>query len=208
MVLPHQVTHAQHTRIRVEHLVERGVAIFPERDVIGLVLGQVGNPQRVELRDQRLHLRAPLAVQLRPVLKVVAGTLLEELGALGHLGRIGDRIARDVDVAIDHPPVDAHRRRHREHPVLPFTDRLVGRVDADHVERRHRLGEVHRVPEPEPILVPITAALVKQAVIRVHRLPTLASRAASRSRTDSETSHRRHSSRPSVPPMRGSVRSV
>ena len=174
VVLPHQVVQPQRAAVGVEHLVERGVAVVAERDLVGLVLGEVRDLELTELADQRLHLRAPLAVQLAPVLEVVAGALLEELGPLGDLGRVGHRVARDVDVAVHAPVVDPHRRRHREHAVLPRPHRLVRRVDADHVERRHRHREVHRVPEPEPVLVRVAPALVEQRVVRVHLLPALA----------------------------------
>ena len=151
VVLPHQVAAAD-AAVGVEHLVEGGVAVVAEH-LVRLVLGQLGDTQRRDLGDQRLHLRPPLAVQLVPVLEVVAGPPLEELGPLGDLRRVGDRVAGDVDVAVDDPVVDSHRGRDRENAVLPRADRLVGRVDAGHVERRHRHREVHRVPEPEPVLV-------------------------------------------------------
>ena len=66
-------------------------------------------------------------------------------------------------------------------------DRLVGGVDADHVEGRHRHREVHRVPEPEPVLVRLAAALVEQRVVGVHLLPALAPRRGLRSSTGSGT---------------------
>ena len=79
----------------------------------GSYSGRSGTRQRRDLGDQRLHLRPPAAVQLVPVLEVVAGAALEELGALGDLRRVGDRVAGDVDVAVDDPVVDPHRRRDR-----------------------------------------------------------------------------------------------
>ena len=44
------------------------------------------------------------------------------------------------------------------------------------VERRHRHREVHRVPEPEPVLVDLAPALGEERVVRVHLLPALAPR--------------------------------
>ena len=175
-MLPHQIAHPQAATVGVQQLVEGRVAVVAERDLIGLVLGQLRNVQLPELGDQRLHLGAPLSVQLVPVRVVVARSLLEEAGSLGDLLGIGDRVAGDVDVAVDRPVVDAHRRRHREHPVLPGADRLIRGVDADHVKGRHRQREVHRVPEPEPVLVRFAAALVEQRVVGVHLLPPLTPR--------------------------------
>ena len=175
-MLPHQIAEPQHAAVGVQQLVEGGIAIVSERHLVGLVLRQLGHLQLAQLDDQRLHLRLPTAVQLVPVLVVVAGPSLEEPGPLGDLGRIGHRVAGDVDVAVDDPVVDSHRRRHREHAVLPRADRLIGGVDADHVERRHREREVHRVPEPETVLVALAPALVEARVVRVHLLPALAAR--------------------------------
>ena len=129
-----------------------------------------------DLVDQRADLGLPLLVQLRPVLVVVARATLEELHALGDLLRVGDRVAGDVDEAVDHPVVDAHRGRHGEHAVLPRADGLIGAVDALHVERGHRHREVHRVPEPEALLVLLAACLVENRVVRIHLLPALAAR--------------------------------
>ena len=43
-----------------------------------------------------------------------------------------------------------------------------------HVERRHRHREVHRVPEPEAVLVGLAPRLREERVVRVHLLPALA----------------------------------
>ncbi len=176
MVLPGEVSAAQQPAVGVEGLVVRRVPVVVEHDLVRLVLGEVRDAQVGDLRDQRFHLLLPLRVQLVPVLEVVAGTPLEELRALGDLGRIQDRVARDVDVAVDAPVVDAHGRRHGEDPVLPRADALVRRVDAGDVEGRHRQREVHRVPEPEALLVLLASALVEQGVVRIHLLPALAAR--------------------------------
>src|SRR4029077_16706549 len=93
-----------------------------------------------------------------------------------HLAGVEYRVARDVDVAVDASPVDPHRGRHGEHAVLPRAERLIRGVDADRIERRHRDREVHRVPEPEALLVLRTARLVEAAVVRIHVLPALAAR--------------------------------
>ena len=138
--------------------------------------GSSGIAKRREVGDQRLHLLLPVRVQLVPVLEVVAGALLEELRALGDLGRIRDRVAGDVDVAVDDPVVDAHGGRNGEDAVLPVRDPHVGDVRADEVERGHRQREVHRVPEPEALLVLLAPALVEERVVRVHLLPALAAR--------------------------------
>ena len=88
--------------VRVEHLDRYAVLRSSlEHDLVRLVLGELRDAKRGELGDQRLHLQLPLRVQLVPVLEVVARALLEELRALGDLGGIGDRVAGDVDVAVD-----------------------------------------------------------------------------------------------------------
>jgi len=204
VVLPHEVIEPKRAAIGVEDLVERRVAVIAEGDLVRLVLRKLGYVQIAELCDQRLHLRPPLAVELGPVLVVEARSLLEELSALGDLGGIGDGIARDVDVAIDDPVVDAHRRGHREDAVLPRSHRLVGGVDADHVERRHRYGEVHRVPEPEAGLVGLAPAFVEQRVVGVHLLPALAARRGlDRERTGKSADCRRRAVHTNLPRATG-----
>ena len=175
VVLPHQIVEPQRLAVGVE---DGAVArlLVAERDVVGLVLVERRHVQLGELGDQRLHLRAPLAVQLVPVLVVVAGAALKVLGAGGHLRGVGDGVARDVDVAVDAAPVDPHGGRDGEDTVLPGAERLVGGVDADRVERRHRDREVHRVPEPEALFVLRAPRLVEAGVVRVHVLPALAAR--------------------------------
>ena len=175
VVLPHEVGEPQDPAVGVE---DGAVArlLVSERDLVGLELVELRHLERLELRDQPFHLRAPRGVQLVPVLEVVARALLEVPGALGDLRGIGDRVARDVDVAVDAAVVDPHRRRNGEDPVLPRAERLVGRVDADRVERRHRQREMHRVPEPEPLFVRLAPLLVEERVVRVHLLPAVASR--------------------------------
>jgi hypothetical protein len=175
VVLPHHIGEPQGASVGVEHGAEARLLV-PERDLVGLELVQRRYLQRLELRDQRLHLRAPRRVQLVPVLEVEAGALLEVLGALPDRLRVCDGVARDVDVAVDAPVVDPHRRRDREDPVLPRAERLIRGVDADRVERRHRQREVHRVPEPEALLVRLAPLLVEQRVVRIQLLPALASR--------------------------------
>jgi hypothetical protein len=44
MVLPHQVAEAKSPGVCVEGFEKRGVALLAERDVVGLILRQVGNP--------------------------------------------------------------------------------------------------------------------------------------------------------------------
>ena len=173
VVLPHHVEEPQRVAVRLDHGAVARLVVL-ERDGVGLVLAELRNLELAELGDQRVHLHAPLAVELVPVRVVVAGARLEVPRALADLRRVEDRVAGDVDVAVDAAPVDAHRGRHGEDAVLPVADRLVRAVDADRVERGHRHREVHRVPEPEPLLVLRAALLVEAGVVRVHLLPALA----------------------------------
>ena len=173
MVLPHHVEEMERVPVRLDDGAEARLFVL-ECDRVGLVLPELRHLELSQLRDQRVHLHAPLPVELVPVRVVVAGSLLEVLGALANLRRVENRVAGDVDVAVDAPPVDAHRRRDREDTVLPVADRLVRAVDADRVERGHRHREVHRVPEPESLLVRLAALLVEAGVIGVHVLPAFA----------------------------------
>ena len=169
--------------IGVEDLDVRRVAVVLEDDLVGLVLRQAGHAKIRDLRDQRLHLQLPLPVQLVPVLEVVAGPPLEELGPLGDLGGVRHRVPGDVDVAVDDAVVDAHGGRNREHTVLPGGDSHVRDVRADEVECGHRQREVHRVPEPEALLVPAPDGARRRARSTGTSPPSPRSPAASRSRT-------------------------
>ena len=175
VVLPHHVGQPEGAPVGVEDGAEARLLVA-ERDLVRLELAERRHLQRLELCDQRLHLRAPRRVQLVPVLEVVARALLEVPRALGDLLRVGDRVPGDVDVAVEAPVVDPHRGRDREDPVLPRAERLVGGVDADRVERRHRQREVHRVPEPEALLVRLAPLVVEQRVVGVEVLPAVAAR--------------------------------
>ena len=174
VLLPHHLAEPQGALVGVEYVEERRVAIVVEHHLVGLVLRQRRHPQLGDLGDQRLHLLAPLGVELLPVGEVVAGAALEELGALRDLGRVGDGVAGDVDVAVDDAVVDAHRRRHGEDAVLPCPNGLVGAVDAGHVEGRHGQREVHRVPEPETVLVLLASRGREECVVGIDLLPALA----------------------------------
>ena len=153
------------------HVAELAIG---EQNLVGLVLRQPGYLDGLDLAIEGLHLFPPLDVELVPVLEVIARALLEELGPLGNQVRVGDRVGRDVDVAVDHAIVDAHRGRHGEGPVLPAGEGEVRDVHLAHVEGGHRQREVHRVPEPEPVLVSFLAVLVEQGPVRIHLLPALA----------------------------------
>ncbi len=174
VVLPHLLRHPQRAAVAVEHLVER----------------RVRRRRRPSRRARTRAASGPRAPAARPAAspsssatcaysssqfcEVVAGALLEELGPLGDLLRVGDRVDRDVDVGVDDAVVDPHRRRDGERAVLPRAERVVRAVDRGDVERRHRQREVHRVPEPQPAGVWLAPLLAEQRVVGVHLLPALA----------------------------------
>ena len=173
VVLPHALVHAQRSAPSVEHTVKRRVAVF-ERHLVALVFVERGHLERGDLRDQRVHLLLPAGVEPVPVGEVVPGALLEVADPLRDQIGICDGVGRDVHVAVDDPVVDAHRWGNREDAVLPVRKCVIRAVDRHHVERRHRVGEVHRIPEPQSALVCFAAILVERRVIRVHLLPALA----------------------------------
>ena len=87
------------------------------------------------------------------MLVVVERALLELLGAARDLGRIGDRVAADVDAAVQDAVVDAQRGRQAMHARIGRAERAIRSFRSDHVEGRHGLGEVHGVVEPEALVV-------------------------------------------------------
>ena len=87
------------------------------------------------------------------MLVVVEGALLELLDPLADLGRIGDRHTADVDPPVDHPVLDALGGRQHVDAGVERAERHVSRLGGDHVEVMHRLGEVHRVVEPELLVI-------------------------------------------------------
>jgi hypothetical protein len=98
----------------------------------------------------------------RPSSQSSSPPLLEVLGALGDLRRVGDRVAGDVDVAVDAAVIDAHRGRHREDAILPRADPSYG----ESMQNTSNAGigrEVHRVPEPEALLVRLRRRSSKSA---------------------------------------------
>ena len=87
------------------------------------------------------------------MLVVVEGALLELADALLDLGRIGHRDAADVDPPVDDAVLDPLGGGQNVDAGVERTQRDVGRLGRDHVEVMHRLGEVHRVVEPELLVI-------------------------------------------------------
>ena len=79
------------------------------------------------------------------------------------------RVGRDVDPPVEDPVLDPHRGREREQARGIGPDRGVRDFRRDRVERRHRLGEVHGVVEPEPLVV----LRLEPREVGIHRLPPL-----------------------------------
>ncbi len=153
MVVPHPEVPLEGLLVGVEQPVVGGDAPAGVHVLQRLELGQEGLRQGLGVPDQGAHLVLPLVVEPLPVLIIVEGALLELLGAAGDLGRIGHRIAADVDAAVDHPLVDAEGGGQAVHPGVGCAQGAIGRLAGDHVEMRHRLGEVHGVVEPEAVVV-------------------------------------------------------
>ncbi len=122
-----------------------------------------------DLRDELHDPLAPLAVELVPVLVVVACALLEDLEPALDLRWIGHRVGSDVDAAVDDAVIDPERGRKGEHARRERSHAGVGHFRRDDVERRHRFGEMHRIVKPEALIVLRPEA----GVIRIHRLPAL-----------------------------------
>ena len=105
-------------------------------------------------RDQRLHLRRASPRRARPSSRSSGRRASGSSRPARRSSRVGDGVDRDVDVAVDDRgsrcPSRAACAKAR---FCQRAERLVGRVDRRHVERRHRHREVHRVPEPEAVLV-------------------------------------------------------
>jgi len=114
---------------------------------------QVRHLDGIDFRDQSPQPLLPLAVQLRPVLVVVRRAFLKDLEAPLHFIGIGDRVRGDVDAAIDDAVLDPQRGRKGKHPRGIGTQSRVGHLRGDRIESRHWLGKVHRVVEPEALVV-------------------------------------------------------
>jgi hypothetical protein len=100
----------------------------------GFEFRQRGRGRRLRLADQRHHLDLPLVVELFPVLVVVESALLELTGAARDLARIGDRVAADVNAAVDDAVVDAERGRQAVDARVGRAERAVRGLRRDHVE--------------------------------------------------------------------------
>ena len=141
-----------------------------------LELGQLRHLERGELLDPLVDLGLPAVDERIPVRVVEADPRQEDLEPLLDLGRVGHLVGGDVDVAVHDAVLDAEDGRDGEDAALVQPDRLITRAAGDHVERGHRLGEVHAVVEPEAALLLLAAFRVEEEVVRIHLLPALGAR--------------------------------
>jgi hypothetical protein len=168
-----------HRRVQVQAAVELLAHVVvlrdppPGGDVLHrLQFRQFRDLDRLDRLDQRGDPLLPADVERIPVLVVVPGPLLE-LGQPGlDLLGVQDGIRGDVHPAVQHPVLDPQRGGKGEHPRGVRADGRVGNLGGDDVESRHRLGEVHRVVEPEPLVV----LGLEAGVPGVHARPVLGSR--------------------------------
>ena len=89
------------------------------------------------------------------MLVVVERALHELVGALLDLGRVGDADAADVHAAVDDALVDALGRRQHCTRVFAAPSAQYAASAVTEVERRHRLGKMHGVVEPEALVVSV-----------------------------------------------------
>ena len=151
--------------------VVRAELVVVDQLLLVLELGQPRDLERRQLRDPRVDLDLPALDEHVPVRVVVADPRQEGLEPLLDLGRVAHLVRGDVDVAVDDAVLDAEHGRDREDAALVEADREVARLGGDHVERRHRLREVHPVVEPEAVLLLVAPGRVEEEVVGVHLLP-------------------------------------
>ena len=153
VVVPHAKVPLERLLVGLEELMVGGNAAPGVHVRERLEFRQLGLRQCLGGVDQRQHLLAPLGVQALPVAVVVEGALLEFPGAAGDLDRVRHGVAADVHPPVDDAVVDAERGRQAVHAGAGRAQGAVRRLGRDHVERGHRLREVHRVVEPEALIV-------------------------------------------------------
>ena len=151
----------------------RAELVVVQQLLLVLDRGQLRHLERGELRDRAVDRGLPAVDEHVPVLVVEADPRQEHLEPLLDLGGVADLVGRDVDVAVDDAVLDPEHGRDLEHAALVEADREVARLGRDHVERRHRLREVHAVVEPEALLLGLAPLGIEEEVVRIHLLPAL-----------------------------------
>jgi len=174
VVVPHLREHLDRAMEVFAQIVVLPDAARLEHDLQVVELGQRRYAQLGDVADQRVHPRAPLGVQAIPVLVVVRGALLEDLEPTTDLAGVVDRIGGDVDAPVQHAELDAKRRGERKHARREGAERRVRNLGGEDVEGRHHLREMHRVVEPEALVV----LRLELRVVRVHRFPVACARNA------------------------------
>ncbi len=169
MVVPHLRIGFDGAVPRLAHIMVLGDAMRRHHRLAFLQFAQRRHFDRLAVRDQRLDARLPLAEQLRPILIVMSGALLEFREPRLDLHRIGHGMRGDVDPPVQDAILDPEHRRKREHPRRHRAQRRIGNLGADSVEGGDRLGKVHRIVEPEALVVLGPEA----GVIGIELLPVL-----------------------------------
>ena len=118
-----------------------------------LELAELRHRDRLALGDQVFHALLPAAEQFVPVLVIMPGAFLEFGEAFLDLRGVGDAVRGDVHAAVDDPVFDAEHGRKGEYASRHRAERRIGHLGADAVERRHRLRKMHRIVEPEDLVV-------------------------------------------------------
>jgi len=126
----------------------------------------------VRLFDEARHLADPLIVEFGPVRVVVTGALAKHGCALLYFLGIGHGVGRDVNATVVNAIIDAERGGKREDARHDGAHCRVRKFRAERIESRNRLGKMHRVVEPEALIVFGPEA----RVIGVHVLPALGAR--------------------------------
>ncbi len=153
VVVPHPEVAFERLLVGYQEVVVRGDAAARVHVFERLEFRQCRGRQGLGVLDQLQHLSLPLLVQRFPVLVVIERALLELCGAARDFRGIGNAVSANVYPAIDDSVIDAQCGRQTMHPSVGRTQRAISRLCGHHVECRHGLGKVHRIVEPEFMVV-------------------------------------------------------
>ena len=153
VVVPHLREQVDTAVVALAHEVVRGEATGLGDHQFIVHLAQLRDLDLLQLADQVADSHLPLSVELVPVLVVVTRASLEDLQPSLDLLGVGNRVRRDVDAPVHDAVLDPEGGGENEDPGRVGPDRRVGDLGRDRVEGRHGFGEVHRVVEPEPLVV-------------------------------------------------------
>ncbi len=137
MVLPAAEREVDEPVVRLHDLGRDGVPVAVDDPLLRDVLGELRRDRQVvDLLAELADLRLPLAVvQPVEVLEVVVAALAEDALAFFEQLRVRTRHRTDVEVAVEHPLLDPHRRRDGEHPAIVLREGDLPRLLEDGLPR-------------------------------------------------------------------------